>query len=153
VARRSIDRRVVEAIANDYFAPFEVDAPPGDPNLRRSSRAWGRIEGYVDRDPERGFALILALADLAPDQEAVDLLGAGPLEAFVRAFSAAFVDRIDAAARQSAKFRSALSYIRGWDEVAPEVRARLFRHFADFAPDGGPLPVPYAPGPASAVRK
>jgi hypothetical protein len=139
----SIDEELVERIASSYFAPFDVDAPADDPNLERSSKAWSRIERIVRRDPDKGWALIVALADRAPDQDAVDLLGAGPLEDFIREHGLAYLDEIDEAATRSEKFRSALTYTYGWDMVPNEVRERLLHHFPDGDTEGAPLRVTF----------
>jgi hypothetical protein len=132
----------LSAIASDYYAPFDAGAPDDDPNLRRSSEAATRIAEIVDTDLNEGWALIVALADLAPTQEAIDLLGAGPLEDFVRAHAVAYLDRIDEAARRSEKFRSALTYTYGWNAQPDSVRARLLPYFPE-GPDGPPLRVTF----------
>jgi hypothetical protein len=141
---QSIDDDLVDRIARSYFAPFAVDAPDDDPNLERSSNAWSRIEKIVRSDPDKGWALIVALADRAPDQDAVDLLGAGPLEDFVREHGMEYIDQIDDAATRSQKFRSALTYTYGWDKVPHEVRERLRHHFPNGDPDGEPFRVTFA---------
>jgi hypothetical protein len=141
---QSIDEKLVKRIAASYFAPFHVDAPDDDPNLDRSSKAWSRIERIVRKDPHKGWALIVALADRAPDQDALDLLGAGPLEDFIREHGLAYLDEIDDAATRSEKFRSALTYAYGWDKVPTAVRERLLHHFPNGDPGAPPLHVTFS---------
>ena len=139
----TVDDGMVAAIADDYFAPFEVDPPDDDPNLARSSKALELILELVRSDPDQGWALIVALADRAPDQDGVELLGAGPVEDFVREHGEAYLDQIDEAATQSPKRRSALTYTYGWDKQPKSVRERLSRHFPNGDLDGPPFRVTF----------
>ena len=56
----------------------------------------------------------------------------------------AYIEQIDRAATRSQKFRSALTYTYGWDEVPHEVRERLAHHFPNGDPDGEPFRVSFA---------
>jgi hypothetical protein len=131
MTQATIDQRVVDAIAEDYFAPFEVDAADDDPNFKRSSEAWWRIQKIVRRDPDKGWALLLALLDRAPNEDGLGLLAAGPIEDFVREHGSAFLDRIDLAAAESERLRRALSWTYGWNVMPADVADRLMRHFSD----------------------
>lgn len=135
---------LIASIAEDYFAPFDVDAPDDDPNLARSADAWFRIRDIVSADPDRGWALIVALADRAPSQDAIDLLGAGPLEDFVREYGSKYLEEIDQAVTRSEKLRSALTNTYGWDTAPQLVRDRLLPHFPNGDPAGPQFRVTFA---------
>jgi hypothetical protein len=135
---------LVYRIARSYFSPVAVDAPNDDPDLVRSSKALWRIQKIVARDPAKGWALIVALAEKAPNQDALGDLGAGPVEDFVGEHGMAFLDRIHEAAARSDRVRSALTYTDAWDTVPEQVRNRLLRHFPGGRPGGAPFQVTFA---------
>lgn len=70
--------------------------------------AWDEVDEIVDRGGDDLVPLLIALADAAPDEEALAYLGAGPIEDAVRAGSAKLIDRIEGAAERSEQFRFAL---------------------------------------------
>jgi hypothetical protein len=94
------------------------------------SWAWDKVQGAMGVSDD-AVGLILRLAQAAPDTEdALDCLGAGPLENLIHARGAEIVDQIDAAARRDARLRKALSAVWYGDDVDQGVVQRLTR----FAP-------------------
>ena len=92
-------------------------------------RPADRLFKMIVLDPHRvdqAWALVLALVERAPDDEALAFVAAGPLEDIVRRHGDEFADRIVDRARQDSKFRSALKGVWGWDEVSATLRSRVF---------------------------
>jgi uncharacterized protein DUF6869 len=76
-------------------------------------------------EPRKAWGLILDLLAEIPE-DTVDLLGAGPLEDFVRRYAATFITEIEAEAAHNPRFRSALLEIwlpRG--ELPKDIEARV----------------------------
>lgn len=71
--------------------------------------------------------LLVALADAAPDDLALATLGAGPLEDLIRSHAEEFVEQLDQAARQNARFRYALRCVWYTESIDESVRQRLQR--------------------------
>jgi hypothetical protein len=88
--------------------------------------AWDEVEDRVRSEPEEMIAILVAIADAAPDDDALAYLGAGPVEdLIVSRGSAVVVDRIEGAARSNENFRKALR-CAWFDDAAPgTVSARL----------------------------
>lgn len=75
---------------------------------------------------EEAWPVILALLERAPDDLAIAFVAAGPLEDLIRDHGPRFLDRLEAQARTSARFRGALSGVWGWEDMTPELPERLF---------------------------
>lgn len=78
-------------------------------------------EGVTDK-----VALLVALADGAPDLAALAFLGAGPIEDLLRA-GTADIELVDAAARKNENFRCALRCAWFDDDLAPTESTQLRR--------------------------
>ena len=80
--------------------------------------AWKEVqEAVASRDP-KVVLLLERLADSAPSEAALAYLGAGPLEDLLHLHDATLIDRVEAAARRSSQFRSAVASVwySGGDE-------------------------------------
>jgi len=78
--------------------------------IEQGKREYRALDDAVRDDPERAWPVLLQLIAELPD-ELLDHAGAGPLENFVKAHAVAFVDRIEARAREDAHFRECLACI------------------------------------------
>ena len=75
--------------------------------------------------PHDAWALTLALV-AAAEEEALEYVGAGPLEDFVRCFGRSHIEDIEVAARTDPKFCRCLGRIwLGQDDLPPDVLARV----------------------------
>jgi len=88
--------------------------------------AWDEVEDRVRSEPEAMIAILVAIADAAPDDDALAYLGAGPVEdLIVRSGSDIVIDRIEGAARRSDNFRKAVCCAWFDDDTSGTVRDRL----------------------------
>jgi hypothetical protein len=93
--------------------------------------AHDEVDERVRNQPEEVIAVLVAIADAAPDDAALAYLGAGPIEDLIRhCGSVVVVDRIEGAASRSDAFRKALRCAWFEDDVPPDVAVRL-RRFGD----------------------
>jgi hypothetical protein len=91
--------------------------------------AWDAIQGRMASDRRAAaVALLVRLADAAPDDAARRHLGAGPLEELLFERHAEVLDLVDVAARRSRCFREALAGVCLAQNVPPEAAERLGRH-------------------------
>jgi len=109
----------VEALADLWLADHREDR--GDPE----EMAWSDLCVFeLDAHPEELFAFCLRAIRKAENPWQVGLVAAGPLEELIATQGAAIIDRLEEAARRSARIRFALTGI--WQgETAPEVWARI----------------------------
>lgn len=84
--------------------------------------AWEGVADLVDRDPEAGWALTLALIAAAPDDQVLANVAAGPLESLISRSPELMIDRVEQQARRDAKFRRCLTGVWG---IPSSVRDRL----------------------------
>ncbi len=70
---------------------------------------WQTLDGWIDRDPEKAWTVLLELSNLADEQE-TGRLGAGPLEELLVAHPS-FVYRAAELARTNDTFKSMLSCV------------------------------------------
>jgi hypothetical protein len=93
--------------------------------------AFDEVDETLRFQPSAAIALLVELAEGAPDDQALAYLGAGPVEDFLLERHADdVIDQVEVAARRSAGFRSALHCAHYDDVVAPDARDRL-RRFGD----------------------
>lgn len=71
---------------------------------------FASLDDEIHGDPERAWPHLLQLIGEI-DDELLEFAGAGPLETFVTHHAAAFIDRIEARAREDGRFRECLSRI------------------------------------------
>ena len=93
----------------------QVDRLLQDPVVNRPHEAWPILNALVENVDDR------------PDG-ALDYLAAGPVEDFVKLHGVEFLDLLEAAARNSPRWRRALDTVRPWDgpnAIDPRVADRL----------------------------
>ena len=112
------------AVATDWWghylanAGFEDDAPPVRDTTQSEEAAADLVDRLAESGDPRAVPLLLAIAEAAPDREALFFLGAGPLEDLFRAHGDEFAPKLVAAAKGSNRFKIALSGV--WpDRDAP----------------------------------
>lgn len=93
--------------------------------LEASGAAWGEVDDLLDGPASEVVRMLVALAEAAPSEEEVGLVGAGPIEELVARRAGQFdseeghelLEELDTAARRSARFRSVLAFAFFGDEV------------------------------------
>jgi hypothetical protein len=96
--------------------------------LRSDDYHWAldEVDDLVEVQPSEALPVLVALADAAPDEHALGLLGAGDLENLINHHgSDTVIDDVVSAARRNPRFRKALAVAWYDDYVSPEVCARL----------------------------
>lgn len=86
-----------------------------------SQPKFASLDTLISADPERAWPLLLDLVANVPD-DLLYLAGEGPVSIFLREQGVALIDRIDAQARTSDRFRSCL----GESDIPSEISERLF---------------------------
>lgn len=86
-----------------------------------SQPKFASLDALISSDPERAWPLLLDLVANVPD-DLLYLAGEGPVSIFLREQGVALIDRIDAQARTSDRFRSCL----GESAIPSEISERLF---------------------------
>lgn len=95
------------------------------------SESTGLAGSFIDemtRHPVPAVvALLVILANAAANLEELSWVGAGPVEDLLshNGHGARFITDVEAAALESAAFRTALTHVWAGSGVAPDVRARL----------------------------
>jgi hypothetical protein len=102
----------------------------GPAALRRSSQVERWLHDPVVNKPHEAWPILNALVENVDDRPdgAMEYLGAYLVEEFVRLHGVEFLDLLEAAARDSARWRRALAVVYGWDDptlVHARVSARL----------------------------
>jgi hypothetical protein len=117
---------IVEAYWEEYRQPTSDDGPLWP--------VWWRVDQFLKGDAAARegvgvdrMTLLLALADAAPDEAGSAYLGAGPIDNYLR-YLEPDIDRVDEAARRSAKFRYALR-CAWFDRDLPPADAERLRRF------------------------
>lgn len=107
------DQWIAEQIAYDK-------GKENPPAIARVIRMW------LD-DPHSPWPFILEVASRTSDHEALEMLGAGPLEDLIRGLGVEYFDRIEEQYRRSPTFREALSkvWIGDDDKSLVELYSRL----------------------------
>ena len=96
--------------------------------LRSDDYHWAldEVDELVEGQPSEALPILVALADAAPDEPSLGLLGAGDLENLINHHgSDDVIDAVESAARRNPRFRTALAMAWYDDYVSPEVCARL----------------------------
>lgn len=123
---------------DDLVARFWHDhrLPRQSGGAARSWQCLGEVDERLDGRPGLGSGrLAVDLAEAASSDAEAGFVGAGPIEELVarraRAFDSpegqALLEELDAAARRSRRFRTALASVFFDDEVPKQVRDRLER--------------------------
>jgi hypothetical protein len=103
-------------IAEDQAFKLDQDA---------SLEAWEQVGEWCRQRREVAWRTILLLVELAPDDNSLGAVAAGPLESLIRHNARAFVDRIEARANQDPRFRRCLGGALGFSGVPADLVRRL----------------------------
>jgi hypothetical protein len=121
-------------LAAAYWEHYRLSTSKDRAERLRSSEtfwAWEAVNDLVDERPQDVIPTLVALADAAPDDDALGYLGAGPVEDLINHHgSVVVIDRVEGAARRNQRFRTALTGAWYDEYVSPDVCARL-RAFGD----------------------
>jgi hypothetical protein len=93
-------------------------------------RPIGRRASHLMHDlitfrPEEAWKRILALVTEAKDDNTLKLIGAGPLEDLLSSEAEIFIDRVEAQAAASSRFRICLSNVWGMSVIEPSLYSRI----------------------------
>jgi hypothetical protein len=118
-----------DELAQAYFEFWRLfTAEDRAERLRSDGYHWAleEVDELVEVQPSEAVPVLVALADAAPDEHALGLLGAGDLENLINHHgSDAVIDAVVSAARRNPRFRKALTEAWYDEYVSPEVCARL----------------------------
>jgi hypothetical protein len=105
---------------------------------------FGVIHMQEGRADEAVWPVVLAMVEAAPDEAALAIVGAGPLEDLAWYHGSQFGDRLVDMARSDPRFRMAISGFLGWDRIPEPHRSQLLGILGaggDRSPHGeGPQP-------------
>jgi len=73
--------------------------------------AWEDLDDMVNARPEEAWRLIRDMVDMAPDDQLLGTIAAGPLEALLNQHGKEFVARMKKAAATDSKFQKCLGYV------------------------------------------
>ena len=82
------------------------------------------LEALIDTQPENAWDFIQALVERATD-DALDWVGAGPLEDLLCEHGPALIDRVERLATTNARFRKCLTSVWGENRMEPSTYARM----------------------------
>jgi Family of unknown function (DUF6869) len=83
------------------------------------------LDSLVTDEPERAWPVICKVIQQISDDDILAYVAAGPLEDILVHHPHAFIDRVEALARQDAHFRRTVSGVWAWNSLPPEIRRRL----------------------------
>jgi hypothetical protein len=98
--------------------------------LRADEHRWAyeTVTEAMEKGGPDAIALLVALADAAPDPDEMGYLGAGPIEDLLHEHRSTDVDLLDELARKDARIRRALRTAILPDMLSSEQKARLTRY-------------------------
>jgi hypothetical protein len=104
----------------DWFAEWRAEPPV---------YGWATqlLFDKISNAPETAWELVLELIERAPEDEALGLIGAGPLEDLLSEYGGDFIERVEVLARLNDRFRKCLASVWGWSRMPPEVYSRMRR--------------------------
>jgi hypothetical protein len=91
-------------------------------------RGWEKVGEAMEKGGPDAMALLVALADAAPNDYEMGYLGAGPIEDLLHEHRSTDVDLLDELARRDGRIRRALRSAILPDTLSPEEKARLRRY-------------------------
>ena len=93
--------------------------------------ASDELHSRIWDEPERAWPVICEIIKRIVDDDMLAFVGAGPLEDLLVHHPHAFIDRVEALAREDAHFRRAVSGVWGSRSLEPEIRKRLHEFLGD----------------------
>jgi len=119
----------IDAMAAAFFA--DLAAARGDRAERLSVLGRARVQDWLtelldapERD-EEAWSAIVRLIEVAPNQQGLFDVAAGPLEDALQFHTDRFGERILGKAIADPRFRLALNGVWGWERVAEPLRTKL----------------------------
>jgi Family of unknown function (DUF6869) len=109
-----------EELAVAWIRRYELIHRETDQSPAAKSLFWAfqKLDEYCEREPEKAFALILAIARLTDDQFVLDNLAAGPLESLLVRNGSVVIDDIELEVSHNAKLRELLQGV--WHNLIDE---------------------------------
>ena len=95
---------------------------PEELELRPTIRSWSRL---CWEDPESLWKLILIIIRTDDSLRTDQMLAAGEVENLLCKHGPAFIDRVEAQAKQDPRFAKILGGTWGWTRMSPEVWTRV----------------------------
>lgn len=117
-------------VVDHPYRPNLSDAEEEQDDALREVHGWWALEAVWDltqSHPERLWHIIVRMVELADDDRLLGNIAAGPLEELLCAHPYLFIDRVEAAARSSLRFRRCLSGVWGWYTIPDDVQERMRR--------------------------
>lgn len=109
-----------EELAIAWIRRYELINRETDQSPAAKSLFWAfqKLDEYCEREPDRAFALILAIAHLTDNEFVLDNLAAGPLESLLARNGRVVIDDIEREAPRNDKLRELLQGV--WRNVIEE---------------------------------
>lgn len=112
----------IEAVAKSWVEmwSYEIEAP------ERDKYDWVEDFEYeaIYENPETGLKLVLAVLELGPNLETIEVLAAGPLEDLLAQHGGTLISKIEVEAKNNQKFASLLGGV--WQNaISNEVWERV----------------------------
>jgi len=87
--------------------------------------AGEELDSAISDEPERAWPVICKIIKRIAHDDILAYVAAGPLEDLLVRHPHAFIDRVEALAKQDAHFRRAVSGVWRWNSLPADVRQRL----------------------------
>jgi hypothetical protein len=124
----------LDAFATQYFADLAAARGTRAERLELEGRGGERPSDWLidvivlePHRAEEAWPVIVHLIDVAPDDQGLMDVAAGPLEDALHYLPEQFGERILARARVDPKFNAALGGVWGWDRIPEPLRGLLLR--------------------------
>jgi hypothetical protein len=113
-------RKDDEELAVAWVRRYELINRETDQSPAATSLFWAfqKLDEYCEREPDRAFALILAIARLTDNEFVLDNLAAGPLESLLARNGRVVIDDIEREVVRNDKLRELLQGV--WRNVIEE---------------------------------
>src|SRR6266513_392346 len=110
-----------EQIITDYVAAYREsrEVRGDDPRFA----AIEELDRLAHDEPELAWDLFLQILERDHSNHVMEMLSAGPLEDLIQYHGPAFIERIEARAKEDARFRDLLGGV--WESSTPDIWARV----------------------------
>jgi len=111
-----------ERLVAGYLAHAEAVARD-----QQDQHFWAYLDLHrlAQQKPQAAWPLVVEVVKRVTDEETLGYVSADILEDLLCENGPALIDRVEAQAGADEHFRQALSSVRGWNRMPPDVRARL----------------------------
>jgi hypothetical protein len=111
------------------YQAWACDHPEADDSLELADahgfEAWETAVELVSIEPELAWRLVLLLVEMAPDDDLLGNVAAGPFEQLLCDHARRLIERVEERAADDAKFRRCLHGVWGWYSIPPDIQRRL----------------------------